>query len=81
MPPVAGPVIRERAARLRAAGAARQAAWLTGRVGERHRVLMEKPRMGRTEHFAEVHFGADRVDGAIVEASINGSAADHLIAA
>ncbi|MEM6304471.1 MAG: tRNA (N(6)-L-threonylcarbamoyladenosine(37)-C(2))-methylthiotransferase MtaB [Pseudomonadota bacterium] len=70
MPAVAGPVIKERAARLRAAGAAQVARHLAAQVGKTHDILMESPRMGRTAQFAEVHFDEDKPEGAIVTAKI-----------
>jgi threonylcarbamoyladenosine tRNA methylthiotransferase MtaB len=80
MPQVVGGAIRERAARLREAGARRVAAHLAAQRGRVHRVLMESPRMGRTEQFAEVRFAADRPEGAIVEARIAGHAGGALAA-
>ena len=74
MPQVDGRAIRERAARLRAAGAAQVADHLSAQVGRRHRVLMESPRLGRTEQFAEVRFASDRPEGTIVDAVIEGAA-------
>jgi hypothetical protein len=71
MPQVKGPVIKDRAARLRAAGDAALAAHLAAQVGVTHRVLMEGPRMGRTEQFTEVDFG----DGSAGRADRDG--ADH----
>ncbi|MEM7520106.1 MAG: tRNA (N(6)-L-threonylcarbamoyladenosine(37)-C(2))-methylthiotransferase MtaB, partial [Pseudomonadota bacterium] len=56
MPAVQGPVIKERAAQLREAGAAQVAKHLARQVSKRHAVLMESPTMGRTEHFAETLF-------------------------
>ena len=81
MPQVAGAAIRERAARLRAAGAARASAHLAAQVGREHLVLMEGPRLGRTEHFAEVAFAADRPEGRIVQARIAGVDGTRLRAA
>ena len=72
MPQVHGGVIRERAARLRAAGEARVRAHLAAQVGRDHAVLMENARMGRTEQFAEVVFSEDRPVGQIVPARISG---------
>ncbi|MCC5986057.1 MAG: tRNA (N(6)-L-threonylcarbamoyladenosine(37)-C(2))-methylthiotransferase MtaB [Pararhodobacter sp.] len=80
MPQLPGPVIRERAARLRAAGHAAAAAHLAEQVGRRHRVLMESARMGRTEQFAEVVFGTDQPVGAVVEAVIAGVEGERLVA-
>jgi threonylcarbamoyladenosine tRNA methylthiotransferase MtaB len=81
MPQVPGAAIKERAARLRAAGAARVAAHLAEQQGRRHRVLMESPRMGRTEQFTEVLFDSDRPEGAIVPATVTGKTGTQLRAA
>ncbi|PID95813.1 MAG: tRNA (N(6)-L-threonylcarbamoyladenosine(37)-C(2))-methylthiotransferase MtaB [Alphaproteobacteria bacterium] len=70
MPQVRGPLIRERAARLREKGQVAEAAYLSGQVGQTHNILMENPNMGRTEHFAEVRFAAPQPEGAIVSAKI-----------
>ena len=59
MPPVAPDVIRERAARLRAAGAAALARHLDGEVGRTHRVLAERGGTGRTEGFTPVRLAAE----------------------
>jgi threonylcarbamoyladenosine tRNA methylthiotransferase MtaB len=45
-----------------------------------HRVLMEGPRMGRTEQFTEVDFGSDQPEGQIVTARMVGHGADRLLA-
>ena len=81
MPQVDGRAIKNRAARLRAAGKARVAAHLAAQVGRDHPVLMESARMGRTPHFAEVAFGSDRPEGAIVTARMAGHDASQLTAA
>jgi len=80
MPPVDGRIIKDRAARLRAAGTARVAAHLAAQIGKTHQVLMETPRMGRTAHFAEVSFERDQPVGAIVTATISGASDDRLLA-
>jgi threonylcarbamoyladenosine tRNA methylthiotransferase MtaB len=67
MPQLPGPVIRDRAARLRAAGDAALARHLAAQVGRPQRVLMEAPRMGRTEGFAEVRTAAPHPTGGIVD--------------
>ncbi len=72
MPQVDGPTIKARAKRLRAAGAAQVDKHLTAQEGARHQVLMESPRMGRTEQFAEVRFETDQPEGQIVPARIIG---------
>ncbi|HBU14495.1 MAG: tRNA (N(6)-L-threonylcarbamoyladenosine(37)-C(2))-methylthiotransferase MtaB [Rhodobacteraceae bacterium GWE1_64_9] len=80
MPQVKGPAIKDRAARLRAAGDAALAAHLAAQVGASHRVLMEGPRMGRTEQFTEVAFAADQPEGQIVTAQVTGFALGRLTA-
>jgi len=80
MPQVDGPAVRERAARLRAAGEAAVAAHLAAQVGKSHSVLMESPTMGRTEHFAEVRLGAPQPEGRIVTARITGTDGTTLTA-
>ncbi|PTW36846.1 tRNA (N(6)-L-threonylcarbamoyladenosine(37)-C(2))-methylthiotransferase MtaB [Rhodovulum kholense] len=78
MPQVDGAAIRDRAARLRAAGDAQVARHLAAQVGRSHRILMESPRMGRTEQFTEVDFGSDRPEGRIVTATICGCSTTRL---
>lgn len=80
MPQVKGPLIKERAARLRAVGTQAVAAHLETQVGRHHSILMENPKMGRTEQFAEVHFTHSRDEGQIVQAKINAVKGTHLIA-
>ena len=72
MPPVHGAAIKARAQALRAAGAARVRLHLAAQLGQSQKVLMENPRMGRTEQFAEVVFGTDQPEGQIVQAMITG---------
>ncbi|WP_386679641.1 tRNA (N(6)-L-threonylcarbamoyladenosine(37)-C(2))-methylthiotransferase MtaB [Loktanella sp. R86503] len=72
MPQVRGPAIKDRAARLRAAGDAAVQAHLSAQIGRTHQILMESPRMGRTAQFAEVHFDTDQPESQIVTASIKG---------
>ncbi len=80
MPQVRGPVVKDRAARLRAAGDAALARHLAAQQGVLHRVLTEGPRMGRTEQFTEVVFGADQPEGQVVMARISGFAEGRLTA-
>ncbi len=70
MPPVDGRAIKERAARLRAAGTDAVTRHLTAQLGQEHRVLMETPTMGRTEQFAEVRFANPQAEGHIVTTTI-----------
>ncbi len=80
MPQVKGPAIKERAARLRAAGDAALQRHLTAQVGQSHRILIENPRMGRTEQFTEVAFSSDQPEGQILTATILGMAGEQLTA-
>jgi threonylcarbamoyladenosine tRNA methylthiotransferase MtaB len=80
MPQVAGAAIKDRAARLRDVGAAAVAAHLATQQGKTHHILMENPRMGRTEQFTEVDFSADQPEGAIITAQITGHAGARLTA-
>ena len=81
MPQVDGRAIKERAARLRAAGQVRQEAHLAAQVGREHHVLMENPHMGRTAQFAEVVFDVAQPEGQIVPARILGHDGRQLKAA
>jgi threonylcarbamoyladenosine tRNA methylthiotransferase MtaB len=80
MPQIKGPAIKERAARLRAAGDAALARHLAAQIGQPHRILIENPRMGRTEQFTEVAFAADQPEGQILTATILGMAGQQLTA-
>ena len=80
MPQVGGAAIKTRAARLREAGEAALAVHLRAQAGKTHHILMENPRMGRTEQFTEVAFAADQPEGRIVTARITGWAGDRLTA-
>ncbi len=72
MPQVPGVAIRERAARLRAAGDQALGRHLRHQVGQRHRVLMESPRMGRTEQFTEIRFDTDQPEDRILDVTVAG---------
>ena len=75
-----GPAIRERAARLRAAGERQLSLHLAAQVGRPHLILTEGPRMGRTEQFTEVTFATDQPEGQILRATIAGVAGPQLTA-
>lgn len=77
---VNGAVIRDRAARLRAAGQARVSRHLNEQLGRTHHILMENPRMGRTEQFTEVLFASDQPESQIVTAPITGISGTQLTA-
>ena len=75
---VNGAVIKDRAARLRAAGDRQVAAHLAAQVGRRHKVLLENPHMGRTEQFTEVTFQDPQSEGQIVTVVIGGIEGSQL---
>ena len=80
MPQVAGQDIKRRAAALRAAGARQVRKHLAAQQGATHRILMESPRMGRTEQFTEVSLSSDRPQGEIITAQITGVLGETLTA-
>ena len=80
MPQVKGQAIKDRAARLRAAGDRQVAAHLVQQVGRDHRILMENPHMGRTEQFTEVILSTPQPEGHIVTARITGLSGAQLTA-
>ena len=80
MPAVNGKDIKARAARLRAAGDDAVAKHLAEQLGQTHHILMENPRMGRTEQFTEVTFETDQPESQIVTAVITGHSNHQLTA-
>jgi len=76
---VPAPVVKERAARLRAAGEQALQRFLGGEIGRRRSVLVESPGFGRTEHAVGVRLG-DRAltSGRIVDSVITGRAGGEL---
>jgi threonylcarbamoyladenosine tRNA methylthiotransferase MtaB len=56
MPQLPGAVVKERAARLRAAGEVALATELSSRIGSETDVLIERPGMGRAAFYAAVSF-------------------------
>ncbi len=83
MPQVPVPLRRERAARLRAAGAAARDRFLASRRGLGAAVLVERERdgaaWGRSEHFAPVRLDRPARPGQIVAARIEGMEAGELL--
>lgn len=77
---VNGNVIKERAARLRAAGATQVQQHLQARIGQTHHILMENEHMGRTEQFTEVSFVKPQSEGQIITSVITGIAGHQLTA-
>ena len=80
MPQLDRATVQNRAATLRAKGHASARLYLSGQVGRDAQVLMEGPRMGRTEQFAQVVFDQDQPVGEIVPATIRAVRGDKLAA-
>ena len=80
MPQVARCEVRERAARLREAGAVALQRSLSSRIGTDVSVLVERAGFGRSEHYAPVQI-ADGEPGAVRAVKIVASTADALIGA
>jgi threonylcarbamoyladenosine tRNA methylthiotransferase MtaB len=79
MPPVAVRVVKERAARLREAGAAALAAELRSRVGGETDVLVERPGVGRAAFYAEVGFAGPGPAGSVRRMRLVDSGACRLV--
>ena len=77
MPQVAGPVIKERAKRLRAAGEAALRRRLQSEVGYKRQVLIESHAQGRTEHYLPVVV-AGGCPGDIIGLKIGGHDGERL---
>ncbi|MDF0498531.1 tRNA (N(6)-L-threonylcarbamoyladenosine(37)-C(2))-methylthiotransferase MtaB [Bradyrhizobium yuanmingense] len=77
MPQVAGPVIKERAKRLRAVGEAALQQRLQAEIGTMREVLIESEGQGRTEHYLPVAIAGERV-GSIVSRLIAGVDGERL---
>jgi threonylcarbamoyladenosine tRNA methylthiotransferase MtaB len=79
MPQVAKDIRKARAAQLRAAGEKQLAAYLASQVGKTASVIIEKPRLGRSEHFAAVELDRDCAAGSVVDVSIVGAKKSSLL--
>ena len=79
MPPVDRRTVKQRAARLRAAGEAAYRRHLDALRGTRQRILVEREGLGRTEGFTLATVDAGR-PGEIVEAVVTGHDRDKLVA-
>jgi threonylcarbamoyladenosine tRNA methylthiotransferase MtaB len=77
MPQVAGPEIKERARRLRAAGETALRQRLQAEIGATRDVLIESEGQGRTEHYLPVAIAGERV-GSVVPLRIGGSDGERL---
>ena len=81
MPQLPRAVVKERARRLREAGAAALRRHLDAEVGATRRVLTESPATGRTEQFTKVLLAAPREPGRVFELKINAHDGRQLLAA
>jgi threonylcarbamoyladenosine tRNA methylthiotransferase MtaB len=72
MPRVAPMVVKERAARLRAAGADALARHLDRLRGRAARALVERPGLARAEDFTEIAFAGDAAPGAVIAGRVGG---------
>jgi threonylcarbamoyladenosine tRNA methylthiotransferase MtaB len=80
MPQVPPPVVRERARRLREAGARRKAGWLQGLAGSRQQVLVEREDgSGHCANFAPIRIESGAEPGTIVDARVRASTDSGLI--
>ncbi|MCK1340193.1 tRNA (N(6)-L-threonylcarbamoyladenosine(37)-C(2))-methylthiotransferase MtaB [Bradyrhizobium sp. 38] len=77
MPQVAGPVIKERAKRLRSAGEAALLQRLQAEIGATREVLIESAEQGRTEHYLPVAIAGEEV-GSVVPLRITASDGERL---
>ena len=80
MPQLKGALVKDRAARLRRKGEAALVRRLESLVGSAQTLLMEKPNMGRTACFAQVHATSDAAPGAFVDVRVTGAEANYLTA-
>ncbi len=85
MPQVPGPVIKDRAARLRAKGQDGLHAFLAAQVGKQAEILIEEDGLGRTPGFAPVRLAGSKAGappaqpGQRVQVRLSGVQDDHLI--
>ena len=79
MPPLPQSVVKERAARLRAAGEAALAAELQLRIGSATDVLVERPEIGRAAFYAAVGFAGPADPGSVRQMRIVASNGRQLV--
>jgi threonylcarbamoyladenosine tRNA methylthiotransferase MtaB len=78
MPQLSRAIVKERAARLRARGAAALSARLDAMKGSRQSVLVERKAVGYTPCFSQVAVGSDKAPGTLLSFIITGRDGDHL---
>jgi threonylcarbamoyladenosine tRNA methylthiotransferase MtaB len=79
MPRLPGPVVKERAARLREAAEAALEAELSSRIGSETDVLIERPGSGRAAFYAAVGFTPSGAEGSVQRMRLVGSSGRSLI--
>ena len=80
MPQLAKPLVKERAARLRAHGEAALAARMHTLIGTEQMLLVEKTNMGRTSCFAPAYFEGNALPGAMLRVRIASAKPNALTA-
>ena len=78
MPQVKKPIIKERAARLRASGLQNLNRTLQQFVGREVNVLMESETQGHSEHFLNVQLTEPHLPGSLLKVHVTGAEATHL---
>jgi len=81
MPQLPSNIVKERAAKLREAGAAATVRALAARIGTIAQVLVEKDGFGHSEHYAPVRFTGAAKIGSIVPVRIAEATRDSLVGA
>jgi threonylcarbamoyladenosine tRNA methylthiotransferase MtaB len=79
MPQVAGPVIKDRAARLRAVGQAALQSFRASRIGSHAEVLIEQNNTGHCQHYLPIRLIEDVEPGTIQRVRVTGQSDSHLI--
>ncbi len=80
MPNLPAEMVRQRARTVRQQGHSALSAFLSSEVGKVRKILVEKPGLGRTEHYAPVVFDGQAEAGDIVSARIRGADGKRLTA-
>jgi len=80
MPPVKGPVVKDRAARLRAAGDAALVRHLERQVGRTLKGLVEREGVARAEDFTEIAFTGEAEVGGVAELRVTGHDGRRVLA-
>ena len=80
MPQVAKPLVKERAAKLRAKGGEALSARMSKLVGSEQILLVEKSGLGRTACFAQACFTGEAQPGDLIRVRVTDATSTHLIA-